>query len=287
MATAEEQIAKFMGDKLSKQQSHSTITTAVSDKGVYYIRFSRPKQKNPVNIKTYQELIAALAEAEKDDKVIVLVVTGTDDYFSAGADLKDMDENVAEQSKHILDRWVSKFMFAYAKFRKPIIAAVNGGAIGIGVTILTQSDIVFAVKDSFFWTPFARIGVVPEFGSSLLFPEILGKSLANEMLFASRKISSEEAREAKMVSRIASNLSELHKMVAETANEMITAPLALKTMLMYKALIKFPERQKLLESAMTGELTVLGKRQEDGDMLFAISELMRAREKEKGSKAKL
>src|SRR5262249_14117554 len=88
---------------------------------------------------------------------------------------------------------VGRFMWTMMHFPKPIVAAINGPAVGVGVTLIPHCDIAYASKHASFMTPFARIGFVPEFVSTLTLREIVGPSLANEMLLACKRVTAQEA----------------------------------------------------------------------------------------------
>ena len=103
----------------------------------------------------YSELTRVLSEAKYDDSVLVLLLTGSGDYFSSGADVSAIQKPEID----IRDQPVSAFMWEIMHFPKPIIACVNGPAIGIGFTLLPHCDIVLCTENAYFWSPFARIAV--------------------------------------------------------------------------------------------------------------------------------
>lgn len=145
-------------------------------KHMYVAELHRPPVKNAFNDAVYQQLIQAIDEYEANEDLHVLVITGHGDYFTSGADLQHAfkgmnteDEDAVLPSKG----WPKKFMHAMLECKKVIAGAVNGRAIGIGVTLLLHCDFVFATENATFWTPFQRIGIVPEFASSYTFPHVL------------------------------------------------------------------------------------------------------------------
>lgn len=148
---------------------------------IYVAEMCRPRVKNAFNDALYQQLIQAINEYEADENLHALVITGHGDFFTSGADLEHAFKgmNTADESAVLPSQgWPKKFMHAMLECKKVIAAAVNGRAIGIGVTLLLHCDFVFAVEHATFWTPFMRIGIVPEFASSYTFPNVLVRVLA-------------------------------------------------------------------------------------------------------------
>ncbi len=153
------------------------VVTEIAD-GVATVRFNRPDKKNAIHSGMYAEAASAIAAAADDTNVRVLVLTGTGDAFTAGNDLKDFLENPPKEH----DAPVFRFMHALANFPKPVIAGVNGVAVGIGTTVLLHCDFVYAVPAAKFQLPFVNLALVPEFASSLLLARFLGPRRAAELL---------------------------------------------------------------------------------------------------------
>jgi enoyl-CoA hydratase/carnithine racemase len=110
----------------------------------------------------YLEVAEALREAKDDAAVHVVVITGAGDFFSAGADFTTADDTVlggATANLNARHRPVGVFMLELMHFPKPVIAAVNGPAIGVGLTLLLHADVVYCTENTYFWTPFTRIAV--------------------------------------------------------------------------------------------------------------------------------
>ncbi|KAF4790957.1 Enoyl-CoA delta isomerase 2, mitochondrial [Turdus rufiventris] len=146
------------------------------------IMFNRPDRKNAINHQMYREIIKALQEAGKNDSTIA-VITGNGDYYSSGNDLNNFTnikpgemEKMAKDGAVLLKEFVGHFI----DFPKPLIAVVNGPAIGVCVTVLGLCDLVYASDRATFHSPFSQLGQSPEGCSSYLFPKMMGlaKSLA-------------------------------------------------------------------------------------------------------------
>src|SRR5579875_96865 len=139
-----------------------------SSDGVAELRFNRPEKKNAITGAMYAALADGVARAEEDDAVRALVIGGEGGAFTAGNDLGDFLNNPPRQAGDHPP--VHRFMRALAGAEKPVVAAVDGLAIGIGVTLLLHCDLVVASTRARFQTPFLNLGLVPEFASSLLLP---------------------------------------------------------------------------------------------------------------------
>ncbi len=153
------------------------VVTETAD-GIFTLRFNRPEKKNALTAAMYAASAAAITEAARDPKVRVIVITGSGDSFTAGNDLKDFLENPPKAA----DAPVFRFMNAVVDCAKPIVAAVNGVAVGIGTTLLLHCDFVIATPESRFQLPFVNLGLVPEFASSLLLPRAIGPKRAMEVM---------------------------------------------------------------------------------------------------------
>ena len=161
-----------------------------------------------------------------------------------------------------------------------VIAAVNGPAVGIGVTLLPHCDVVYASTTSSFWTPFSRIAVVPEFCSSVTFPAIMGMSRANEMLLLGKQFSATDALACGLVSKLIPP-ADLMREVMKTAVEAVTYPLAAKSLKIFKKLVRNEDYMKLMMRVFEEEMEVLQERMNNGDTATAVMALMEARTKAK------
>ncbi|XP_054577502.1 enoyl-CoA delta isomerase 2 isoform X2 [Eptesicus fuscus] len=178
-----------------REQQGSENLVVTSEDGITKIMFNRPAKKNAISTQMYQEIMFALKAASKDDSTIT-VVTGNGDYYCSGNDLANFTdippggvEEKAKQSALILRDFVDTFI----DFPKPLIAVVNGPAVGISVTILGLFDAVYASDRATFHTPFSYLGLSPEGCASYTFPKIMGPAKATEMLIFGKKLTAREA----------------------------------------------------------------------------------------------
>ena len=161
--------------------------------GVLLITLNRPERKNAFNHQMWCDCRAALAEAQESDAVRVVVVTGAGNAFSAGQDLSEMVGGSPVESS--AEHGFSSFMDRLCTFDKPLIAAVNGVGVGIGLTLLLHCEYVFIARGARLRAPFITLGVVPEAASSYLLPALIGYRKAVDLLFESDFFSAERAVE--------------------------------------------------------------------------------------------
>lgn len=157
--------------------------------GVMEIVFARPEKKNALNREMYAAAIAALTEADRDPAVHAILFTAEGDIFTAGNDMADF----VRASMGAQESGAVQFMEALALTQKPIVAAVQGAAIGIGTTMLLHCDLIYIAEDAKLTAPFVRLGIVPEAGSSLLMPAHIGHVKAFAMFALGDALSGREA----------------------------------------------------------------------------------------------
>jgi enoyl-CoA hydratase/carnithine racemase len=163
----------------------------IDDAGpVRLLTLDRPETKNAFNRALYDAVRMALEEAAGDDSITVCVITGAGDIFSAGQDLKALAglKDNPEEAKGF-----EPFARALAAFDKPLIAAVNGAAVGVGTTMLLHCDLVLAADTARFKLPFTTLGLIPEAASSLLLPATIGPQGAAYFLLTGDWIDAETA----------------------------------------------------------------------------------------------
>jgi len=174
------------------------IQVSVSN-GVQTLRFNRAEKKNAITSEMYHVLADNLRAGEMDDDVQVHLLAGSPGAFTAGNDIVDF-LGFAEQGA--LGDNVIRFLKALATLTKPMVAAVDGLAIGVGTTMLMHCDLVYATARSVFRTPFLDLGLVPEAASSLLAPRLLGMPRAFELLCLGAAFDAEQAHTAGLVNAV-------------------------------------------------------------------------------------
>ena len=174
------------------------LVTEVID-GVQRLRFNRPDKKNALTGAMYDALTEALTRGDRNPSIRAHLFSGADGMFTAGNDIAEFlgfAENAA------LGEPVVRFLRALATTSKPMLAAVNGPAIGIGTTLLFHCDLAYASAAARFHTPFLDLGLVPEAASSLLAPRLMGHARAFELLCLGEPFSAEKALAAGLINAI-------------------------------------------------------------------------------------
>jgi len=166
--------------------------------GVLRLQINRPEKKNALSLAMYDDMASALQDADRDPKVRVVLIHGHPDVFSAGNDLQDFVSSPPAGE----DSPVARFITAISTATKPIVAAVAGPAVGIGTTMLLHCDLVYAAADTRFQTPFVNLGLLPEAGSSLLLPALIGYRRAAELLMLGEPFSAETALRCGLVTEV-------------------------------------------------------------------------------------
>lgn len=176
-----------------------TVLSEDVAEGVRQITMNRPDRRNALDRATYQGLIDALAAADADPGVRAIVLTGAGGCFTSGNDIKDF---AAAAATGIGARIAIDFLDAISTAKKPIVAAVEGFAVGIGTTMLLHCDLAFAGKGASFRLPFVALGLCPEGGSSYLLPLIAGSKRAADLLMLGEVFSPELAQEAGLLNAV-------------------------------------------------------------------------------------
>jgi enoyl-CoA hydratase/carnithine racemase len=166
------------------------------------ITMRRPEKKNALTQEMYRAMSAAIDTAQNNPNIRCLIITGGSGVFTAGNDLDDFLKAGTDTSGAARASNATKFLYSLAHNTKPIIAAVDGIAIGIGTTLLFHCDYVLASTTAVFSTPFIQLGLVPEGASSLLAPRTMGYQRAFGMLVMGHKVSAAEARESGFVNAV-------------------------------------------------------------------------------------
>ena len=169
-----------------------------SGDGVAEVRLNRPEKKNAILGEMYAAMADGIVAAEADGDVRAIVIGGEGGSFTAGNDLSDFLKRPTSDETPP----VRRFMVALSRAEKPVVAAVDGLAIGIGTTLLLHCDLVVASTRSRFQTPFVNLGLVPEFASSMLLPARLGPQRAAELLLLADSIDASTARDFGLVNRV-------------------------------------------------------------------------------------
>ncbi len=169
--------------------------------GVLHLVLNRPERKNALTQAMYGALAQAIEMAGEEAGVKALLIRGAGECFTSGNDLEDfMDNPTGIESSSVM-----RFMQALYLTSKPVVAAIEGAAIGIGTTMLLHCDLVYAAAGTRLQLPFVNLGLCPEYASSLLLPRMLGHLRAAELLFLGESFSAERAEELGLVNQVVSD----------------------------------------------------------------------------------
>ncbi len=245
-----------------------SIRTATLN-GVAIIEIARPEKKNALTADMYSAMAAALQAADADAAVRAVLITGQPGVFTSGNDLEDFLQRPPQD----LDAPVFRFMRALVGVGKPVLAAVTGAAIGIGTTMLLHCDLVYVSDEARFSMPFASLGLVPEFASSLLVPRLAGGVKAAEKLLLGDPFNAEEAVDCRIANAVlpAGEVIKHALRMAERFNAM--PPAAVRET---KALLRRATRDEVL-AAIEAEAEVFRRRLSSPEAKEAFSAFFQKR----------
>ncbi|MEO1480838.1 MAG: enoyl-CoA hydratase [Myxococcota bacterium] len=214
---------------------------------VLQITLDRPERKNALTHAMYRTLNEALDTLDRDPELRAGLITGAGGVFTAGNDLDDFMNAPPNRE----DAPVRVFLMKLLDLKKPLVAAVSGPAIGIGTTMLLHCDLAYADKTAAFQMPFVKLGLVPEAGSSVLVPALLGHRRAAELLLLSDGFGPKEARELGFINEVTRGAVLTRAM--KRAQELAALPPTAVTL--SKALMRGPDRNRLAQViAQEGQL---------------------------------
>jgi len=176
-------------------ENYQAIQFEITD-GVAALTLNRPDQLNAISNRMLEEIAEAVGRLESEG-ARALLLTGAGRAFCSGADLSEMS-NIPPEERDAgirLEKWLNPLLERLRTLPMPVVAAVNGPAVGAGSGLALAADIVLAARSAFFLLPFARIGFVPDVGSTWLLPRLVGKARAMGMMLLGDKISAEQAQD--------------------------------------------------------------------------------------------
>jgi len=213
---------------------------AERDGPILTLTINRPQRRNALDIATYLALAAQLRQATEDATLSAVILTGAGTHFTAGNDLRDFQADRPEG-----DSAGMTFLRALIATDLPVIAAVEGYAIGIGVTLLQHCDFVYAARDATLRIPFVALGLCPEGASSLLLPRLAGARKAAQWLLQGKAFEAEDAMQAGLVTAVAEPGQALAAARATAADLAAQPRSALR---LTKAMLKRADREAITEA---------------------------------------
>ena len=213
--------------------------------GVATIEIARPEKKNALTVAMYQAMSDALHAARDDAAVRAVLITGQPGIFTSGNDIEDFMKRAPGQGSDAMDSPVFRFMRALLECDKPVVAAVTGAAIGIGTTMLLHCDFVYVSDEARLAMPFVALGLVPEFASSLIVPQLMGHRRAAEKLLTGDPFTAAQAVDCGIATAVlpAGEVVNHARRVAERFNQL--PPGAVREA---KQLMRAPQRELVLQT---------------------------------------
>ncbi len=187
--------------------------------GVRLIRMNRPEKKNALTQPMYAAMTAALGGAQANGAIRAIMIAGGAGAFCAGGDIGDFQK----RAEGGLEPVTIGFLHALARNQKPLVAAVDGLAVGIGTTLLLHCDHVVASPAAMFSTPFVKLGLIPEAASSLLAPMRMGHARAFALLVMGRPLSADDAKAAGLVNTVV-DAAAVEDVALKAAHEIAALP---------------------------------------------------------------
>lgn len=201
------------------------LVNAQVEKHIALVQLNRPKELNALNRKLMTELKDALQQLDSDDNVRVILITGNEKAFAAGADIKEMSDASALD---MLNRDQFAIWDQIRRTKKPLIAAVSGFALGGGCELMMHCDLIVASETAKIGQPEIKIGVMPGAGGTQRLTRSIGKALAMEMVLTGRFLSAEEALRAGLINKIVPVELYLQEAIALAKIVAENSPIALK-----------------------------------------------------------
>lgn len=181
---------------------HSDFIRVTEKDSLLTVTLSRPDKLNSITVAMYEDLRAAVRYFNDDSRFTTLLINAEGKVFSAGNDINDFLAASPESRQQGQLSPALELILELAQTKKPVIAAVQGSATGIGTTMLLHTDLVIAADNATFHTAFIQLGLVPEAGSSLLLPRLVGRQNAARMLLAGDRIEAQEAKEMGLIAYV-------------------------------------------------------------------------------------
>ena len=208
---------------------HEELLTKRKGK-IAFLYLNRPEKFNALNISLLNKINSALKAISKDDKIRVIILTGIGEKaFAAGADISEFSEFKSKEAMELSKKGKEKVFDFIEEFSKPVIAAINGYALGGGLELALSCDIRIASNNALMGFPETSLGTIPGYGGTYRLAEIAGKGIAKEMILTCRKISAKEALEIGLISYLTEK-NELLDKATEVANQiMMNSPNAINS----------------------------------------------------------
>ena len=231
-----------------------------TENGIATISFNRPKALNALNVQLLQEFTGAINEIDQDESIRVLILTGSGDKsFVAGADITELATFDALQAK-MFSQFGHAVIDHLQQLAIPVIAAVNGYALGGGTEIALACEFIYAAGNAMFGLPEITLGLIPGFGGTQRLSRLIGKNRAKEMIFTGSMISAAEALQIGLVNRVCPQETLMDE-VLKTAGQIVS-----------KGRVSLRAAKQVINSGTDADLTTGNKMEIDAFALCMVSE---------------
>ncbi|TYL48350.1 enoyl-CoA hydratase-related protein [Marinomonas sp. IMCC 4694] len=224
----------------------SDFVTEIIESGIQQLCLDRVDKKNAITLDMYQALTDALCRAEQNDDIKVTLIHGAGGNFSSGNDINEF-VHIAQTPEKMTT--IMTFLQVLSRFKKPLIAGVEGRAVGVGATLLLHCDLVLASRQARLQFPFVQLGLVPEAASSFLLPQLVGHQKAFEILVLGECVDAESAYQMGLVNHLCEAGEAFH--VALRYAEKVAA-LPVQAVALSKGLLKHQD-QEAVQTALLRE----------------------------------
>jgi enoyl-CoA hydratase/carnithine racemase len=240
------------------------------EEGLLTLRLNRLDKKNALTRAMYSRMAEVLLQADADPSVRAVLICGGESCFTSGNDIADF----LQEPPTGMDSPVFSFMQALFELKKPVVAAVAGPAVGIGTTLLLHCDLVYVSQDATLKMPFVALGLCPEYGSSLILPQMLGHAKAAELLLLGEAFTGEQAAAWGIANQALENGAATLAKAKEMAKRFLHLPP--KAVEVSKGLMQGPGREQLRQ-VIADEGALFNQRLRSPEAIEALSAFMQRR----------
>ena len=191
--------------------------------GVAILALNNPESRNPLTQETKEEMLSALGEIERADELRTLVITGRGVAFCAGGDIRKISQELTPEEISQVMKKSQQLLWKILNLEKPVVAAVNGDAFGMGCNLVLAADFAIASEKARFSEVFIRLGLIPDFGALYFLPRLIGLWKTKELVYLGNTVNAEEAKEIGLIYKVVPQ-NELEKETMILANRLAEMP---------------------------------------------------------------
>jgi len=238
-----------------------------NNNGILTLTINRPNKKNALTDEMYEQLYQGFINASADDTVRVVLLKGSHTDFTGGNDLKDFVK-WKDYADNLENLPVIQLMHQIIMLEKPLVAAVKGVAVGFGTTLLFHCDVVLAGQSAKFSLPFSRLGVVPEFGCSYLFPKTAGKTRASHLMMLGDTFNAQTAYNLGIVSQLCADET-IYEEALTRCQQLANLPA--RSLRQIKQMVLPPEQREKLLNIIAEETRIFAESLQSAEHAEAIN----------------